>query len=106
MTRGGDGKVNSVRYDAVNAMLLNEFLKEHRKIEEQERKIQNQQATITELRSSVARNQKEFQSNIAQQRTAIEALSAHLREQDSTIQRVSGQLEMSKPEPRLAVGKP
>ena len=95
-----------MRYDQVNAMLLNEFLKAHRKIEEQERKIQNQQATITELRSSVARNQKEFQSGIAQQRTAIEALSAHLREQDSKIQRVSDQLEMSRPEPRLAVGKP
>jgi hypothetical protein len=36
VTRGGDGKVNSVRYDAVNAMLLNEFLKEHRKVEKLE----------------------------------------------------------------------
>src|SRR5438874_7293655 len=35
VSRGGDGKVNSVRYDAVNAMLLNEFLKEHRKVEKQ-----------------------------------------------------------------------
>jgi hypothetical protein len=34
VTRGGDGKVNSVRYDAVNAMLLNEFLKEHWKLEQ------------------------------------------------------------------------
>ena len=34
VTRGSDGKVNSVRYDAVNAMLLNEFLKEHRKVKE------------------------------------------------------------------------
>ena len=106
VVRDQDGKPYNVRYDQVNAMLLNEFLKAHRKMEEQERKIQNQQATITELRSSVTRKQKEFQSGIAQQRTAIEALSAHLREQDSKIQRVSDQLEMSKPEPRLAVGKP
>jgi len=35
-----DGKVNTVRYEAVNAMLLNEFLKEHRKVQEQEQKLQ------------------------------------------------------------------
>ena len=34
--RGDDGKVMTVRYDAVNAMLLNEFLKEHLKVEEQQ----------------------------------------------------------------------
>jgi hypothetical protein len=34
VTRGADGKVNSVRYDQVNAMLLNEFLKEHKTVEE------------------------------------------------------------------------
>jgi trimeric autotransporter adhesin len=39
VTRGADGKVNSVRYDAVNAMLLNEFLKAHRKMEEQQEQI-------------------------------------------------------------------
>jgi hypothetical protein len=42
VTRGGDGKVNSVRHDAVNAMLLNEFLKEHRKVEKLE-------ATVADL---------------------------------------------------------
>jgi hypothetical protein len=35
-----------VRYEAVNAMLLNEFLKEHQKVEEQEQKLQKQEATI------------------------------------------------------------
>src|SRR5262249_39573090 len=50
VTRGSDGRVNSVRYDAVNAMLLNEFLKEHKRVEEQ-------QATIAELKSTVARQQ-------------------------------------------------
>ena len=34
MARDADGKVNTVRYEAVNAMLLNEFLKEHRKVEQ------------------------------------------------------------------------
>jgi hypothetical protein len=39
VTKGADGKVNSVRYDQVNAMLLNEFLKAHRKMEEQQKQI-------------------------------------------------------------------
>ena len=39
VTRGSDGKVNSVRYEAVNAMLLNEFLKEHRKVRNRKRRV-------------------------------------------------------------------
>src|SRR5207302_1951465 len=48
VVRDTDGKVNTVRYEAVNAMLLNEFLKEHRKVEEQEKKLQKQEATIAQ----------------------------------------------------------
>jgi len=39
VVRDADGKINTVRYEAVNAMLLNEFLKEHRKVEEQQKEI-------------------------------------------------------------------
>src|SRR5207248_8988267 len=39
VARDEEGKVNTVRYEAVNAMLLNEFLKEHRKVEEQQATI-------------------------------------------------------------------
>jgi uncharacterized coiled-coil protein SlyX len=60
-----------VRYDAVNEMLLKEFLKEHRKVEEQ-------QATITELKSTVAQQQK-----------GMEVLTAQLKEQAAQIQKVS-----------------
>src|SRR5207249_7549418 len=49
VVRDKDGKVNTVRYEAVNAMLLNEFLKEHHKGEEQDHKIQKQEATIADL---------------------------------------------------------
>ena len=49
VTRGGNGKVNTVRYEAVNAMLLNEFIKEHRKNEEQEATIARQQKQIEAL---------------------------------------------------------
>ena len=69
-----------MRYEAVNAMLLNQFLKEHRKVEEQ-------QATITELK-------KELQANATRQQKQIEALTA-------TLQKVSAQLEASK----FAIGR-
>jgi Chaperone of endosialidase len=70
VVRDENGEIYTVRYDAVNAMLLNEFLKEHRKNEEQE--------------ATIARQQKQ-----------IEALAAGL-------QKVSAQLELSKPAPQVA----
>ena len=81
------GEIYSVRYEAVNAMLLNEFLKEHRTVQEQ-------QATIIELKSAVAQQQKESQSIAAQQQKEIRALAATVREQASQIERVSAQLEL------------
>src|SRR5438874_1849968 len=69
VVRDADGKVNTVRYEAVNAMLLNEFLKEHRKVEEQE-------STIDQLKATVAKQQEAFGSKIAQQQKQIEALTA------------------------------
>jgi trimeric autotransporter adhesin len=86
VTRDSDGNALSVRYDAVNAMLLNEFLKEHRKVQRQAGEIHEQRTTIAKLKSIVARQGKEMQ-----------ALAAHLREQDSKIQKVSAQIEMSMP---------
>jgi hypothetical protein len=84
------GKPYTVRYEAVNAMLLNEFLKEHRKVEEQE-------AAITELRSLVAQQGKDFQSTASEQQMEINALIASLREQASQIQRVTRtRVEVSK----------
>lgn len=94
VVRDEDGKLTTVRYEAVNAMLLNEFLKEHRRVEEQ-------QATINELKSKVTRQelaaqqQKQLQSSVAQQQKEIEALSAGL-------QKVSAQVELSKTAAKLA----
>ena len=78
--RNPKGEPESVRYEQINAMLLNEFLKEHKKVEEQE-------ATITQLR-------KDFGATIAQ-------LTARLDEQASQIQKVSAQLEASGPAPQV-----
>jgi Chaperone of endosialidase len=71
-----EGKPYTVRYEAVNAMLLNEFLKEHRKNEEQ-------QATIAQLKSG------------------MEALIATVKEQAAQIQKVSAQLEANKLTPQV-----
>ena len=83
VVRDKDAKPYSVRYDAVNAMLLNEFLKEHRKVEEQSREILEQRATIAELKKGMA------------------TVVAQLKEQAAQIQKVSAQLEASKPAPQV-----
>ena len=85
VTRDAQGKVFTVRYEAVNAMLLNEFLKEHRKVEKQSRKIQEQEATIAQLKKE------------------IKTVVAHLEEQDSKIQNVSDQLGLSEPSPQMVL---
>ena len=74
VTRGSDGKVNSVRYDAVNAMLLNEFLKAHRKIEGQQKQI--------------------------------DTLTAQIKQQAIQIQKVSAEIEATKPRPQLVLNNP
>jgi hypothetical protein len=53
VVRDEDGKVNTVRYEAVNAMLLNEFLKEHRKVQELEKQIQALTATVQKVRDQL-----------------------------------------------------
>jgi hypothetical protein len=90
VVRNKNGEIWTVRYDQINAMLLNEFLKEHRKVEEQE-------ATITQLK-------KDFGATVAQ-------LTARLDQQASQIQNVGAQLaaaslsdgglEASKPVPKV-----
>jgi hypothetical protein len=83
VTRDAKGELYTVRYEVVNAMLLNEFLKEHRKVQEQE-------ATITQLKSTVAQQQK-----------GMEVFAAALKDQASQIQKVSAQLDVSKPAPQV-----
>ena len=90
VVRDEQGKAYSVRYEAVNAMLLNEFLKAHRKAEQQERRLEDQQTTIAQLTSTVARQEA---TALAQQQE-IEALIAHLQAQQSQIQKVSALLEV------------
>ena|SRR6516165_5186901 len=93
-----EGKPYSVRYEQVNAMLLNEFLKEHRKGRERD-------LAIGRLKSTLAEQQKTFEAKLAQQQRGMEALAAHIREQDSRIQKVNAQ-ELGKPAPRVVASEP
>jgi septal ring factor EnvC (AmiA/AmiB activator) len=90
VVRDKNGEIYTVRYDAVNAMLLNEFLKEHKKVEAQ-------QATIAELKSTVAQQGADFETATAQQHKQIEALAASVKEQAAQIQGVSVQIERNRP---------
>ena len=87
VVRDKEGKPYSVRYDQVNAMLLNEFLKEHRKGEEQDRKILKQEAAI------------------AKQENQIDALKQELKEQRALIEKVNARIEMDKAASQLVVDK-
>jgi len=78
VVRDENGEIYTVRYDAVNAMLLNEFLKEHRRTQQQE-------AIIAELESTLAKQQK-----------GLQAVTARLGEQAAQIQNVSAQIKLSK----------
>jgi len=75
VARDEQGRPYTVRYEAVNAMLLNEFLKEHRKVEK-------------------------LEATVAQQRKDFEAAVTELKRQ---IQKVSAQFELSKPATRTAL---
>jgi len=82
VVRDSDGEIYTVRYEAVNAMLLNEFLREHGKVQE--------------LEATVAQQQKSFESKLAKQHKQIEALT-------SGLQKVSAQLELSEPAPQTVL---
>ena len=94
VVRDQEGKPYTVRYDAVNAMLLNEFLKEHKKVEAQSHKIREQETTIAQLK-------KNFQVTSVEQQKEIQFLSAQLTEQGAQIQKVSAQIELNRPAPQI-----
>jgi len=78
-----DGKPYTVRYDQVWNMMLNEFIKEHRTVQDLKATAEKQQATI------------------ALQEAQIKSLTASLKEQATQIQKVSAQLDMIRPAPQM-----
>jgi hypothetical protein len=81
VVHGKNGEVNAVHYEQINNMLLNEFLKEHKKVEE-------------------------LQAIVAQQQKGMEVLTTQLKEQAAQIEKVNAQLEMGKPATKVVVNKP
>jgi Chaperone of endosialidase len=77
--RNKDGQINTVRFEQLGSMLLNEFLKEHKKVQA-------------------------LEATVAQQQKGMEVLTAQLKEQAAQIQKVSAQLEMAKPATKVAAG--
>jgi hypothetical protein len=76
-----EGKPLSVRYEDINVLLLNEFIKEHKKVEQ-------------------------LQATVAQQQKGMDVLTAQLKEQAAQIQKVSAQVEVNKPAPQVVANKP
>jgi trimeric autotransporter adhesin len=89
VVRDPEGKPYSVRYEQINAMLLNEFLKEHKTMQQLNSTVQKQQEIMAE-------QQKSFESKLAEQEKRIQVLM-------SGLHKVSAQVEVSKAGPRMAV---
>ena len=87
VARDEEGKPYTVRYEAVNAMLLNEFLKEHRKVEAQSAEIGSQRSKIAALESTVSQ------------------LQSALKAQGAQIQKVSAEVEAAQNQQRLVSAK-
>jgi uncharacterized coiled-coil protein SlyX len=94
-----EGRPYSVRYEQVNAMLLNEFLKEHKRVTDLDSEAAKQDATITELKSMVTKQE----AMIVRQQKAMEAFTVQLKEQDARIQKVSVELHANKPAPQMVM---
>jgi hypothetical protein len=85
VVRDADGKVRTVRYEQINAMLLNEFLKEHGKVQE--------------LKTALAHQREELRAVAARQQKQIEALTV-------SVQEMSAQFQMSKTPSKLVRNNP
>ena len=77
LIRGGDGKIRTVRYEEVNAMLPDEFLKKHRRVQQ-------------------------LEVNALEQQKQISALVATVKKQAAQIEKVSAELELNEPALRTA----
>lgn len=84
VARDPKGDIYTVRYDAVNAMLLNELIKQHRRVEEQD-------GTITELEHLIVQQQKQ-----------MDLLAHTVKKQASQIQKVTADANLRKPAPQMA----
>jgi len=90
--RNPKGEPESVRYEQINAMLLNEFLKEYKTVQELKSTVLSQQSVIAQQRES-------FERRLAEQAKQIKALT-------DAVEKVNAQLEMNNNTPRVAANEP
>jgi uncharacterized coiled-coil protein SlyX len=102
VARDEQGRLYTVRYEAVNAMLLNEFLKEHRRVEEQQSKIAEQEAIITKLKCSAAKQE----AAINELKGGMATVISRLKEHESELQRVRNQGRSTESAVRLVASDP
>jgi hypothetical protein len=89
VVRDKEGKPYSVRYDQVNAMLLNEFLKEHKRVVEL-------QSTVTKQEAAITQQQREFQATTKRDENEIRKFTASLEGQAAQIQKLSAEVQITK----------
>jgi len=87
-----EGQPESVRYEQINAMLLNEFLKEHRKVEK--------------LEATFEQQRKDFETTISELKKELKSVVTRSNEHATQIQKVSDQMQLGKPTPRMAASDP
>ena len=91
VARNREGQPESVRYEYINAMLLNEFLKEHKEVQL--------------LEGAHAQQRNDFEARIAELKREIESIVARYKEQDAKVQKVSAQVELNRAAPRTVANK-
>jgi hypothetical protein len=92
VVRNDKGEADTIRFDSINAMLLNEFLKQHRKVQG--------------IEAIVAQQRKDFEATFVQQEKEIKSIAASLREQAAEIQQVSAQLGLREPTAQMVANQP
>ncbi|HZR06604.1 MAG TPA: tail fiber domain-containing protein [Candidatus Udaeobacter sp.] len=110
VVRNKNGEIWSVRYDQINAMLLNEFLKEHKRVKELNATVAKQEAAIAQQRKDfevkVAQQQQDFRAVAAEHEKEIRALITTVKEQASQIQKVNAKLEVSEARSETVLNNP
>jgi len=99
VVRDKEGKPYTVRYDQVNAMLLNEFLKEHKTVEAQHSKIEKQQAAVSQQNQKI----QEQGATITQLKQGMQTLTTQLKEQAAQLANVNARLDATRPAPQMAL---
>ena len=95
-----EGKPATLRFLNIQAMMLNEFLKEHKKVQELESTAAKQETTIAQQQDDI-KDLGQLKATVAKQQATITALTASLQEQAARIQKVSAQLEISRSAPKV-----